>query len=114
MRIVLEIPDEFAECAIRVFAGTEIVARKWSPRHPWEIKTRNCSYCGKCCMNVPENWMLPIAGKNPETGHCKHLVFDGSQHRCSLEGDRPFSCCYSDGIDGGQIECTIIWQDIIK
>lgn len=104
MKIKLELPDCIEKRDIYIFAGVEVIAKKIYGQ-PWQVKVKRCSYCGKCCMNVPDGWST---GKNKKTGHCAHLIFCANQWLCNLKSYRPFSCCVGDGED----DCSIKWKEI--
>jgi hypothetical protein len=89
---------------IYILAGIELAARKTGP--DWETKVSRCSHCGQCCMNVPDGWP---EGRNNKTGNCKHLIFTGKDWMCDYGGDRPFSCCIS---DGERTDCAIKWKTV--
>lgn len=104
MKVEIDLPNWVEKRTIYIFAGIEVIAKKLHEQ-PWQIKTERCSYCGKCCMNVPDNWSM---GKNKETGHCAHLIFRANQWLCGLKANCPFSCCTEDGGD----DCSIKWEEI--
>jgi hypothetical protein len=52
LKIEIEIPDEYEERDIFIFAGIDIVARRFKRIEKWEIKTIQCSRCGKCCKTM--------------------------------------------------------------
>lgn len=104
MRIILELPDWANERHIRIFAGIEEIAKKLY-RKPWQIKVSRCNMCGKCCMNVPDNWRQ---GKDHKTGWCKNLIYYANEYRCNV--DRPFFCCAGDHT--GEDYCSIKWETL--
>lgn len=111
-----ELPDfpEQEKRAIRIMFGIEERAKKY-PGGSWEIKTSQCNMCGKCCMDVPDDWVF---GKNHETGHCINLVYNAGYDdqktmfgwMCSMAGSRPFSC--STGDEAGQDHCSVEWKTV--
>lgn len=104
MRIELELPEWAEERHIRIFAGIEEVAKKLHGKS-WQIKVIRCDMCGKCCMDVPENWRF---GRDEETGWCKNLIYYANEYRCGI--DRPFTCCAGDHSE--EEYCCIEWQEI--
>lgn len=104
MRIELDLPDWVEERHIRIFAGIEEVAKKLHGK-PWQIKVARCDMCGKCCMDVPDNWRF---GRDEKTGWCKNLVYYANEYRCGI--DRPFGCCAGD--DSEEDYCSIEWQEV--
>lgn len=104
MRIELDLPDWVEERHIRIFAGIEEVAKKMQGK-PWQVKVVRCNYCGRCCMNVPDNW---VCGKDPETGNCQYLTKEGSKYVCGI--GRPFFCCAGD--PSPEEYCSIEWKEV--
>lgn len=108
MKLEIDIPEWAEERNIHIFAGIEHVAKRESG--VWYIKDKRCNLCGRCCMDVPEDWPH---GYDPVTGDCIHL--EGStpdEYICGLKADRNFSCCYSEG-DPDEF-CNITWSEIKK
>jgi len=96
MKIALEIPDniveDFAERNLYVFAGIDLIAEKLRG-DKWKIKTRKCSMCGKCCMNLKEDHPFPVID-----GQCVYLVNPpgyGDKWICGLRINRPHGCAIS-------------------
>lgn len=116
MIVTVELPNfpEDEHRLIRVMSGIEERARKF-PGKEWEIKTSQCNMCGKCCMNVPDDWVF---GKNHETGHCINLVYNAGWDNgetkfgwlCGMGTSRPFSC--STGDEAGQDHCSVKWSGV--
>lgn len=115
MEIILSLP-EFPEDDLRrltVFSGIEERARKL-PGEPWQIKTGRCNMCGKCCMNVLDGWRY---GKNSETGHCAHLIYNEGWNNgetqlgylCDMGSNRPADC--SGGDEAGKDFCSVVWMN---
>ncbi len=104
MKITLDLPDWIKERHIRVFAGIEEVAKKYTGTK-WKIKKVRCDMCGKCCMEVPKNWRL---GVDKKTGWCQHLQYYANEYRCNAPGGRPFYCCCGDAED--QDFCCVKWK----
>ena len=102
MKIELEIDDKYSEQNIYVFAGIEIIQKR--DLGTWFKKTEHCIKCGKCCMNVPADWV-----HGEKDGDCRYLTFRANEYLCKLGSNRPFDCCVSDGRPG---ECSIKWQEI--
>lgn len=93
IKIVLEIPDDcieqFEDRNIRVFAGIDLIAEKLRG-DKWKIKTRRCSMCGKCCMDLKEDHPFPVID-----GQCVYLVNPpgyGNKWICGLGVNRPHGC----------------------
>ena len=112
MKVKLKLPDGYEHRHIRIFAGIEEIARQLKGEK-WEIKTGRCSMCGKCCMNVNDNWRH---GREAN-GWCSQLaVREGYRQgngewavMCKLDAGRPFYCCNGDGLDVVP-DCTIKWS----
>lgn len=104
MKIPIEIPDWAIDekRTIYILAGMEEVAHKPHGKS-WEVKTTRCNMCGKCCMNVPDNW-----SHGSKEGKCKHLVYRANEYICGLGENRPFQCCIGD--DAGEDYCVITWE----
>ena len=71
----------------------------------WYKKVVRCIKCGKCCMNVPNNW---VRGQGKD-GNCQHLKFSANEYLCNLKAERPFICCVGDGWED---ECSIVWEKV--
>jgi len=114
MDILVNLPvfpeDEFR--LIRVYSGIEERARKY-PDKPWQIKTAQCNLCGKCCMDVRDDW---VWGKNPDTGWCAHLVYNEGWNNgttklgylCGFGSARPSAC--SGGDRAEEDFCSVKWS----
>lgn len=103
MRINLKLPKWVEERHIRIFAGIEEVAKKLKGKR-WQIKVSRCNMCGRCCMDVPDNWRHGKA----ENGWCKNLIYYANEYRCGV--DRPFFCCAGDHSD--EEYCSIKWKEL--
>lgn len=106
MKIELDLPDWVEERHIRIFAGIEEVAKKLQGQ-PWQVKRERCDYCGRCCMNLPDNWRHGVKMMDDKQV-CKHLGKDGSKYVCTI--DRPFFCCSGD--DTTLDYCSVEWEKI--
>lgn len=104
MKISIEIPDwVFNERRnIYILAGIEEVVHKRYGKS-WEVKTTRCNMCGKCCMDVPDNWPHGKAGND-----CQHLTYVANEYRCGLLGNRPFGCCIGDNAEKDY--CVVEWK----
>ena len=104
--------DEYR--VINVMSGIEHRARKM-PGQPWEIKTAQCNWCGKCCHNVADDWPY---GKDPDTGHCVHLKYSEGHDNgttqlgwlCDFGAARPHSCSVGD--EAGKDYCSVKWTTV--
>ena len=107
MLVELELPEWVDERGIHIIAGAlEEVAKKRTENSPWEIKVNRCNSCGRCCMNVPDDWPHE---KDLSTGHCLYLESIGDdKYICSHKSSRPNACCISDG-EGAEY-CNITWK----
>jgi len=83
-------------------AGIEPIVKR--DKGIWYIKTQRCTRCGKCCMNVPENY---THGRGAD-GNCQHLKYEANEYLCDLGAKRPYICCVGDGFD----DCNIKWEKI--
>ena len=109
MKIQVDIPDfeGLEKQRIRIFAGEEMVAYKYIGWN-WRVKTKFCSKCGKCCMNLPPDDNFP-AVKN---GRCVYLKNDGDNWVCGLGSFwRPFGCVTSDDSDPKDY-CTVKYKEV--
>jgi len=104
MRISIEIPSWAAEEKrdIYILAGIEEIAHKPHGKR-WRVKTNRCNMCGKCCMDVPDNWVHGKVGNN-----CQHLTHIANEYRCGLLGNRPFGCCIGDNAE--EPYCSVKWK----
>ena len=98
MKIELEIPDDivedFKERSLYLFAGMEMVAKKYRGDKEWSIKTKRCSQCGKCCQYLKKEHIFPVVD-----GRCVYLTQPegyGGLYFCGLGVNRPFNCAISD------------------
>ena len=115
MKVDVELPVflEDEKRVINIMSGIEHRARKY-PDKPWEIKTQQCNACGKCCMQVAEDW--PWGRK--EDGSCAHLVYSEGHDNgdtclgwlCDYGGARPLSCSVGD--EAGQEHCSVVWTEV--
>jgi hypothetical protein len=88
MKILIDIPDRYEGRNLFVFAGMDLVARRYCKK-PWEIKISDCAMCGKCCQNL-NNDKFPFKIIN---GVCEHLEHrPGKRYLCKLDVRRPFGC----------------------
>lgn len=101
MKIELEIPDKYEDTNLYLMWGMVPIARRIRTRKYWEVKTAECSRCGKCCENVTERH--PFATKDG----CKYLGSPGNGNSCSLTIYRPVGCSIS---DSSLPECTVKWE----
>ena len=111
MKIALDIPDnlfkDMASRTIRIFAGTDMIAYKYTGRN-WKVKISACSMCGKCCMNLPADDNFPAV----KDGRCIYLKNDGDKWICGLGIFwRPFGCGASDRSDPNDY-CTVKYKEI--
>jgi hypothetical protein len=106
-KISLTLPAWARERNIYVFAGVELVALSTLEKPKLRVKDKQCNWCGKCCMNVPDNW--PHGAKD---GNCVHLDYDGADYKCALRKNRPFACCASD--DSDKDFCCVTWKEAKK
>ena len=111
MKIELEIPDDvfgdMAKRTIRIFAGTDMVAYKYTGWN-WKVKISACSMCGKCCMKQPADDNFPEV----KNGQCIYLKNDGDKWICGLGIFwRPFGCGASDRSDINDY-CTVKYKEI--
>ena len=104
MKVTFELPEWTDGRRITVLAGIESVIKRMNGN--WYIKVNRCIKCGKCCMDVPDNW---AHGKG-EDGHCQHLKYEANEYLCKLGINRPYKCCVGDGID--MADCSITWEKI--
>ena len=101
----IELPEWTEGKNIYVFAGIELVALKSVERPVLSVKEVRCNMCGKCCMNLPDNWKHGVVGSN-----CQHLSFDGNDYLCKLGKSRPFACSASD--DSEKEFCCVTWKEV--
>jgi hypothetical protein len=104
MKLIIDLPDWAKGRNMRIFAGIEEVAHKYVDK-PWMIKTTRCDMCGKCCMDVTDQWKY---GKDEKTGWCKRLIHYANEYRCGSIGGRPFYCSAGDSAD--EDYCCIEWK----
>lgn len=115
MRIEIDLPEWTDNgSAIRIFAGIELVAKRFQNK-PWEIKTVRCNFCGKCCTIKGPGWKdTTVEAK--DNGYCVELIPKSDEKGkfvCRLGSGRPFSCCaYAAGKNDKDI-CCIEWKEII-
>jgi hypothetical protein len=102
MDIQLTIPDDYAKRNVYVFAGMDPVARKQRGKE-WEIKTKQCSRCGKCCLAIDERH--PLGSPNG----CVHLRRSPGEQMCGLGIFRPHGCAIADGDRMNIGTCTVKW-----
>jgi len=102
MRIVLDIPDVFAEGILRIISGGELVAKKHPDHDYWIVKENRCNNCGECCLNVD----FTCFGADEE-GKCNALEKRGDKWFCSKFIDRPFRCI-DDPVDPEDLKCCSI------
>ena len=67
MKIEIDLPDWVDERHIRIFAGVELAAFKWSHEDFWKVKDGRCQQCGECCTNLKNHTEPTI------NGECIHL-----------------------------------------
>ena len=107
MDIRLTLPEfpEDDKRVIRVMSGIEERARKY-PGKGWEVKTQQCNGCGKCCMNVVDNWKYGKA----ENGWCSHLKYNEGwkMYLCDFGAARPLSCSVGD--EAEKDYCSVVWH----
>ena len=102
----MKIPDWVDDrTRITVLVGVESVIKR--EQGVWYEKVQRCNRCGKCCMNVPENWKY---GQGDD-GNCSHLKYEANEYLCGLGISRPYSCCIGDGNDMN-VDCNIKWKEI--
>lgn len=108
MKVGVELPifdDWENERVIRVMAGIELAAEKY-PGEPWKVKTVRCNMCGKCCMDLPEDFFYPTID-----GVCVHLRPNGpDMWECSLGTNRPHGCNVAEPYHRDY--CCIEWETI--
>jgi hypothetical protein len=104
MKIEIEIPDEYEKRDIFVFAGIDIVARKFKSINKWEIKEKNCKRCGKCCLKMTGK-SFPFSSPNG----CKHLIDSGNEKLCGLSYFRPNGCAVA---EMNIKDCSVRWKFI--
>lgn len=109
MRKITFIVPDFPEDEKRrwhLFSGIEERARL-HPDGTKEVKTVQCDGCGKCCMEVSDNWAY---GKDLGTGWCAKLYYDEGwkAYRCEFHIRRPWACCAGDWAE--KHECAINWE----
>lgn len=112
MKIILDLPDWVNQGqAIRIFAGIELVAKKFKDK-PWKIKTIRCNFCGECCSIKGPGWKdTTVEAK--EDGYCIERIpksDEPGKFICRLGSGRPFSCsAYAAGPDDEDV-CCIRWR----
>jgi hypothetical protein len=103
MQLTVNIPDRCAKRNLYVFAGLEPVARNRvykGKRGPWEVKTADCSRCGKCCLAIREDHPLGT----PDG--CRYIERGPGEQLCGLGIFRPYGCAIADQtVDG----CSVKW-----
>jgi hypothetical protein len=104
LKIEIEIPDKYEERDIFIFAGIDIVARRFKISNKWEVKKRQCSRCGKCCSTMTGK-TFPFSSPNG----CKYLMESGNEYLCGLSYYRPNGCAVAE-LD--LKECTVEWEFI--
>jgi hypothetical protein len=89
MKVELDLPDWVDERHIRIFAGIEMVAMKWSHENFWKVKDDRCNMCGKCCTGLKDDDILcPVVD-----GECIYLSQGHNGERlCSIPLYRPRNC----------------------
>jgi hypothetical protein len=105
LKIEIEIPDEYEERDIFIFAGIDIVARRFKRIEKWEIKTIQCSRCGKCCKTMTGR-SFPFS--TPDG--CKYLIKSGNEFLCGLSYYRPNGCAVAE-LETIK-DCTVEWVTI--
>lgn len=116
MKVELDLPDWADDGqAIRIFAGIELVAKKFMGK-PWEVKTVRCNMCGECCTISSPGWKETTVGVK-KNGRCVALIpkpDEPGKFLCRLGSGRPFSCsAYAAGPDDEDL-CCIRWKIIEK
>jgi len=107
MRIILEIPDSFADQRLTFLAGSkELIATKVPWEDFWLVKTTRCNYCGECCMDIGENWLWPP----DDEGKCIKLVKNGDKWECSAGHDTPVRCI-PDPLKTNSPTCCITYEE---
>jgi hypothetical protein len=104
LRIEIEIPNEYEERDIFIFAGIDIVARRFKNVGSWEVKEEKCSRCGKCCSMMTGK-SFPFS---TERG-CRYLMKSGPEHLCGLSYFRPNGCAVA---EKDLPECTVRWKTV--
>ena len=102
MKIAIDIPDRYIKRNLYVFAGLEPVLRR--RQNGWEIKTADCSRCGKCCMAIREDH--PLGTPNG----CRHIQKSGNEYLCGLGIFRPYGCAIAEM--KAIKECTVRWEPV--
>ena len=103
MKIELEIPDRYKDRHFYLFAGMEPVMRCFQNNRYWEVKTSDCSHCGRCCEMIRENH--PLGTKNG----CKYLDREhGPEQLCGLGIFRPFGCAIAEMLE----DCSVKWERV--
>ena len=78
MKIILEIPDSFADQHLVILAGArECVATKSPFDNFWKVKDVRCNRCGECCLDVENTISTPT----DDEGRCTHLDQNGECDR---------------------------------
>ena len=95
--------SRWKERNLYLFAGLEPVMRYRHKTGIWEIKTEDCSRCGKCCKLITKKHVFAT-----ENG-CKHLTMSGNEYLCGLGIFRPHGCSIAE-ID--TVNCSVVWEPV--
>jgi hypothetical protein len=94
-KITLTLPDWADDKEINIFAGVEILARKFPGEDVFHVKRVRCNMCGLCCMNLKGDLHpFPVVG-----GRCIYLKQwgkVGDKFLCDLGFFRPMACSATD------------------
>ncbi|MHC4316730.1 MAG: hypothetical protein ACYSW3_30175 [Planctomycetota bacterium] len=104
MQIKINIPDQYEERDIFIFAGIDIVARRFKHNGAWEVKEQNCARCGECCKKMTGK-SFPFSSP----AGCTHLIMSGNEYLCGLSYYRPNGCAVAE-LDLPQ--CKVKWKTI--
>ena len=116
MKIVVDLPEWATENrqSIYIFSQGELVAKKEARSNslreleygPLEVKTVRCNRCGKCCMNVNDNWVF---GKD-KNGDCTFLGWNKTDGFYCATAQIPWGCAKGHGKIGD--ECCIKFEAV--
>jgi hypothetical protein len=87
---------------IFIFAGIDLVVRRFNNTKKWEIKENECSRCGNCCSMMTGK-SFPFSTPYG----CKYLGEGKGERLCALGYYRPNGCAVGElDLEG----CTVRWR----
>ena len=104
LRFIVSINSRYRGSDIFVFAGIDLVIRRFNKTGKWEIKETDCRRCGNCC-SLMTGKSFPFSTPYG----CKYLSDRKGERLCMLGYYRPNGCAVAElDLEG----CTVSWRAV--